>query len=247
MPIQRKRNVRRRRPTLRRRRMMRKTTRNVSDIASLSVSRTLVPGTTNQIYSFDDFKMSDFTRAVQVAIAYQRYRITGIKVTWKPEYDTYAPGPGAVKPYLYYMVDKSGSLPDNVTLEALKQSGARPKAFDEKPISVTFKPAVLTSTEATGGALIGNQYKIFPWLSTRRVPATPGSFVPSDVSHQGLKWYIDVGAGSPLNVNVDVELQFQFIKLMLPSITASASKGLVYAELDDSPDGVVGGAENNLS
>lgn len=247
MPIKRKSTVRpRRRVPLRRRRMMRKTTNNVSDIASLSVRRTLAPGSTNTMYSFDDFKLSDFSRGVQVAIAYQRYRITGVKVTWKPEYDTFAPGPGAVKPYLYYMVDKSGSLPDNVTLEALKQSGARPKAFDEKPISVTFKPAVLTSTEATGGALIGNQFKISPWLSTRRVPATPGSYVPSDVSHQGLKWYIDVGAGSPLNVNVDVELQIQFIKPMFPQLSQTAAKGLVYAIEDDSPDGVVGGAENAL-
>lgn len=238
MPVKRtmkKRAPRRRAPVRRRR-----TTNNVVDKASCSVVRTLAPGLTNTMYSFDNFQLADYSRAVQIAEGYQLYKMTGIKVTWKPEYDTFIAGGVTTKPFLYHMVDKSGSIPDNVTLEALKQAGARPRAFDEKPISVTFKPAVLNAVlNSVAGSTYGG-YRVSPLLSTNQNATTPGSFVPSAVAHQGLKWYIDT-AGSGLNIIMEVEIQFQFFKPLWATLASSPAKGLTYAVLNDSPDGVVGG------
>lgn len=239
MPI--KKTMRARRPAVRRRRPARRnTTKNVVDKASCSVVRTLAVGSTNTMYSFDNFQLKDFDRATLIAQGYQLYKMTGVKVTWKPEYDTYAAGLGATKPFLYHMVDKSGSIPDNITLEALKQAGARPRAFDEKPISVTFKPAVLNAVLNSVAASTYGGYRVSPLLSTNQNATTAGAWQPSAISHQGLKWYIDT-AGSALNVIMEVEVQFQFFKPLWQSIASAPAKGLTYAEINDSPDGVVGG------
>lgn len=224
----------------RRRVARRRTTNNVVDKASCSVVRTLAAGLTNTMYSFDNFQLKDFDRAVQIAQGYQLYKMTGIKVTWKPEYDTFAPGVGATKPFLYHMVDKAGSIPDNVTLEALKQAGARPRAFDEKPISVTFKPAVLNAVLNTVAASTYGGYRVSPLLSTNQNATSNLPFVASAIAHQGLKWYIDT-AGSGLNVIMEVEIQFQFFKPLWSGLASSPAKGLSYAVINDSPDGVVGG------
>jgi len=232
---------RRRAPTTRRPRARRNNTRNVADYAGCSVKRSLVDGNTNTMYSYDNFQLKDFDRAVQIAQAYQKYRMTGIRVTWKPEYDTFAPGGGgATKPFLYYMIDKSGSLPDNVTLESLKQAGARPIAFDENPISVTFKPAVLQATLNTVAGSTYGGYKVSPLLSTNQNATTAGAWQASAIAHQGIKWYMDT-AGSSLAVKIEVEVQFQFYKPIWTALGSAPSKGLTYAELNDSPDGIVGG------
>lgn len=234
--------MRRRRAVPRRRRAVRRnTTRNVADYAGCSVKRSVVNGTTNTIYSYDNFQLKDFDRAVQIAQGYQRYRMTGVRLTWKPEYDTYSAGVGtATKPYLYYIIDKSGSLPDNVTLEALKQAGARPIAFDEKPISIMFKPAVLNAVlNSVAGSTYGG-YRTSPLLSTNQNATTAGAWQASAVAHQGIKWYMDT-AGTALNVIIEVEVQFQFYKPIWTTLASTPAKGLVYAETNDSPDGIVGG------
>lgn len=241
MAIQKKTAPRRKMTRPRRRAPVRRNnTRNVVDKASCSVVRTLSPGVTNTMYSFDNFQLKDFDRAVQIAQGYQLYKMTGIKVTWKPEYDTYAAGLGATKPFLYHMVDKSGSIPDNITLEALKQAGARPRAFDEKPISVTFKPAVLNAVLNTVAASTYGGYRVSPLLSTNQNATSGLPFVASAIAHQGLKWYIDT-AGSGLNVIMEVEVQFQFFKPLWASLASAVPRGLSYATINDSPDGIVGG------
>jgi len=224
------------------RRVARKT--NVTDMASCSVVRSLADGRTNQMYSFDGIVLADYDRAVAIARNYQRYRITSVKVTWKPTFDTYSPATTNQKPNLYYMIDKNGSIPDNVTLEGLKQAGARPRAFDEKPISVTWKPAVLGESRINAGTPQASTYITSPWLSTAQNPTSPLAWNPSDVSHQGLKWYMEQGpAGSLSTFFMEIEVQFQFIKPLFPSLSATPSLGISYAVLDNSPDGIEGGAD----
>lgn len=220
----------------------RSTTRNVSEFASCSVTRSLEVVNNNTMYAFDGFILADFQRAVAIAENYQRYRITGVKVTWKPTFDTYSPATANQKPNLYYMIDKSGSIPDNVTLEGLKQCGARPRALDEKPLSVVFKPSVLGESRANAGIPQASNYIISPWLSTHDNPTAPGVWNPSRISHQGLKWYIEQ-VGAPQQFYVEVELQFQFMKPLFPTLAAVPARGLQYAVLDASPDGVEGGTD----
>lgn len=229
---------------------MRKSKTNVSDFASCSVVRTVDPTTTttNRTYSWDNFALQDYDRAVAIAKEYQHYRITGITVRLKPAYDTYSLGGGSVlqKPNLYYMIDKSGSIPDNFTLEALKQMGARPHSFDENPRSISWRPSVLTEDLNVAGAASATQYKVSPWLATNGNATNPGAWVPSTVAHQGLKWYIDQPGGST-TVYVEIELQFQFKKPLMPTLASTPATGLVYAQIDDSPDGIVGGNDQNPS
>lgn len=220
---------------------------NTPDFAMLSCQRTLVgapnPLSTNNMYSYTDFRLTDFPRAVQVAKAFQHFRVSGITLTWKPRYDTFsdALGLGRSKPNLYYMIDKSGSIPDNVTLEGLKAMGARPHAYDEKPIKVTWRPSVLEVNEATG-ANTASQYKVSPWLSTNLNVTAPGVWNASQVSHQGIKWYVEQNGGDTL-LDVEVELQFQFKKPLFPTLSAVPAGKLAYAVEDASPDGIEGGAD----
>lgn len=227
----------------RRRRVQRKTN-NVPDKASCSVVRSLDPNAfvANQMYSFDSFMLIDFRRAVSIASNYQRYRITGVKVTWKPVYDTYSAATPQQKPRLYYIIDRSGALPDNITLESLKQSGARPHNFDEKPISVTFKPSVLGEILNNNGAGSAASYKISPLLSTNGNATNPGLWQPSIVAHQGLKWYMEAG-GAAQTLQMEVELQFEFFKPIFTELAAAPAGKLLYAVADASPDGIEGGTD----
>jgi len=224
----------------------RKSKTNVSDFAGCSVKRTLALGNANQMYSFDTFNLQDYDRAVQIAQGYQHFRMTGIKLTLKPTFDTYTAtqGAGTWKPNLYYMIDKSGSIPDNVTLEALKQMGAKAHAFDEKPRTISWRPSVLTQDQSLGGGTASTQYKVSPWLNTNRNATNPGPWVPNDTNHLGIKWYVEQGAPQGYQFSVEVEVQFQFKKpLFVQLASAQPALGLVYAKLDSSPDGVEGGTD----
>jgi len=242
-------NYKKKAPRRMRRRRMNKTN-NVSEVASLSCARTMTivppnPGATvtNQMYAYSDFKLADFPRAVQVAGAYQHYRIKGIKLTLKPTFDTF--GPGLQKQYVYYMIDKADAIPTTVTVEGLKQMGARPKSLDEKAISIMWKPSVVMDAEV-GIAGTPSAYKVSPWLSTNANSGGPGFWTASRVSHKGLKWYVEAPGVAPegQTVYVEVELQFEFKKpLVQISPSATEARGGQYPDLDNSPDGVVGGTD----
>lgn len=218
------------------------TTRNVKEFASCSVTRTVAPAVTNQMYAYDGFALGDYYRAVQIAGAYQRYRMVGITVTWKPAYDTFSQATPLQKPNLYYIIDKNGAVPDNITLEALKAMGAKPVPFDEKPLRVTFKPATLAEELNLAGANSAAGYKVSPWLTTNGNATNVGAWAPSTVAHQGIKWYVEQ-AGGNTQINLDVEVQFEFCKPLLPTLAAVPALGLTYAKLDASPDGVEGGTD----
>jgi len=243
-----KKSAPRRRPVRRARKggVARKSKTNVSDFASRTVIRTLTPAQTNQNYSFTSFALQDFDAAVGIAKQYQHYRMTGITLRMKPAYDTYSQATLLQKPNLYYIIDKAGAIPDNFTLEALKQSGARPFAFDEKPRAITWRPSVLTEDLNIAGAASATQYKVSPWLSTNGNATNPGAWVPSAVAHQGIKWYIEQAGGNS-TVLLEVEIQFQFKKALYPLLSGTPSIGLTYATLDNSPDGVEGGSDGITS
>jgi len=229
-----------RKAPMRKRRMNRRN--NVKDKASLSVVRTFNAINTNATVVYDNIQLGDFQRAVQVAQAYQRFRMTGIKVTFKPAYDNYSQAGPLQKPNLYYIVDKSGSIPDNFTLEGLKQAGARPIALDEKPIHVSWKPAVLNETLNAAGAGSASGFKVSPLLATNGNATNPGPWIPSTVAHMGLKYFIEQ-AGGVSTVNVEVEVQFEFYKPIWPSLAAAPAVHMSYAAIDASPDGVEGGTD----
>lgn len=222
-------------------------------MASLSCARTLTPANANQMYSFDTFQLANFDRASSVAQSYQRFRMTGIKLTFKPVLDTYAISAGGViygKANLYYIIDKLGSIPDNVTLEALKQAGARCIALDEKPIHIRWRPSVLEENQATSGgpSFSGpSGYKTSPWLSTNQQNSNSGSWAANNTNHLGIKFYIEQAGNGGAQVAtpfpMDATCEFQFIKPVWGSLAQQPALGLTYATIDASPDGVEGGSD----
>lgn len=225
-------------------------TKNVAEYASLSEQRTLsVQGgfVNNTLYSLMNTTLSQFSRASTVAQGYQHYRIKYIALKVKPIWDAYmyTGTPGSVgKPRLYYMIDKAGAIPTNITLEGLKQMGARPHEFDENTRVIGWRPSVLTDVTTAGGVAPlaqGAQYKLSPWLNTSDVTVFQ-PWNPSTVDHLGVYWYVEapVQGGGNQPYFVDVEVQFEFKKPLIA--TAVGQFSAVPASLaihNASKDGIV--------
>lgn len=226
--------------------------KDVPDLASLSVKETIVaPGggtfQPNTLYNLLNTQLIDYARAVQVAQAYQHYRIKKIAVTFKPLYDTFMGAAGNMtKPNLYYLIDKSGAIPTNTTLEAMKSMGCKPKQLDEKNFTVSWRPSVLESAMFIGGAPgtgAPAKYKISPWLSTNANNSNPGLWVASGIDHLGLHWYMDQVISTGYAYTCEVEVQFQFKKPLLPLLSSVEGLPAQHAVKNNSPDGIVGGAD----
>jgi len=225
---------------------------NTPEYASCSVKQTLVPsGSTsfsaNTLYNKINTQLTDFTRANAIAQNYQHFRMSNIKITFLPTIDTVQSAGGVSKVFLYYMIDKSGSIATNSTLEALKQMGARPRALDEKPITVSWAPSVLNSvlTATPAGSSAPGMYKISPWLSTQNSVGNPGAFTGSVVDHLGLYWYaFTFNGGTTVQYNVEIEVQFQFKKPLLVATTSAYNAvPAVIPIADNSSDGIADGRD----
>lgn len=227
--------------------------KDVPELASLSVKRSLVASqgggqfAANTLYNQMDVQLLDYQRAVQVAGAYQHYRIKKVTMTFKPSSDTFIVGGQATKPRLYYMIDKSGAIPTNVSLEGLKAMGAKPKDLDENNVVVSWRPSVLEAslyTQAGGGvAVSGNKYEISPWITTTANVINAGAFIPSAVNHLGLYWYVDMSVAGGYQYSVEIEVQFQFKKPLTNLFSSIEAIPAQMAEFNDSPDGIVGGGD----
>ena len=232
--------------------------RNVSEYASLSETTTLKVGSqqtdpvTNTLYSLMNTSLSQFDRATQVAKAYQHYRIKYIQLKIKPSFDTYAVSntiPNS-KPNVYYMIDKAGAIPTNITLEGLKKMGAKPRALDEKPIVIGWKPSVLENVMTAGGGAPltqGARYKISPWLNTNANSVDIAVWNPSSVDHLGLYWYVEQNIANPGNqpYTIEYEVQFEFKKpLMATAVGEFHAVPVTLAIANASRDGIVGGVDD---
>lgn len=107
------------------------------------------------------FSLSALSRAPIVATCYQYYRITGIRMSIKPRYDTFeALGTNEV-PWLFRMIDKSGAFTNTTTVPQLEALGCRPIRFDDKIIKSSLTPSVVIAS--TAGVVIS---KTSPWIPT---------------------------------------------------------------------------------
>jgi len=246
MPYLRKKRTYRKKRVYRKRRSTRpRTTRNAAERASCSEVLTLQNGTVNTMYANRAFQLADFPRAAAIAANYASFKIAKISMKFKPLSDTYIPGVGAAGvPYHYHQLDKSGAMPSTTTLENLKQMGAKPKRFDDKTLTISWRPTVLTAdlTLAGVGAVAGSQYKVSPTLSTNANAGNPAAgWSPSVVDHLGLFWYVDQSNGTGNQYEVEVEVQFYFMRPLVKATGQVPASELAYAVKNESPDGIVGG------
>jgi len=229
---------------------------NVKEWASCSCKATLVPNgatsySVNTLYNKINTQLTDFQRANSIASNYQHYRMKNIAITFLPTVDTIGVAAGPSKVYFYYMIDKSGSIATNSTLEALKQMGARPRQLDEKPIVVSWAPTVLNNvlTATPAGTSAPGQYKTSPWLSTQNSVGNPGAFTGSVVDHLGLYWYAySLAGGQAVQYNVEIEVQFEFKKplLVLTSSSYNAIPSVIPIH-DNSSDGIADGRDRGTA
>lgn len=155
-----------------------------------------------------------FDRAQAVAAAYQQFRIKYVKLTFRPSADTYPAVPGNVIPQMYWMIDKTNSIPLNADANTFFSMGARPRRFDDHNLVFAYKPAALTSDYVAPGAVVASQLKISPWLSTNANSGNPAAgWAPSSVDHMGCVFYVTkINPADTITYTLDVEVVFEFRK-----------------------------------
>ena len=110
------------------------------------------------------------------------------------------------------MIDKSGSIPNNPSIAALKSMGAKPIRLDENIFKISWRPSVLVNTVDVGTTGPNSQYRISPWLSTNQNALGVGVFNPSSVDHLGLFFYLETTGASSLNYTVEATLDIEYKK-----------------------------------
>jgi hypothetical protein len=156
----------------------------------------------------------EYDRAQTVAQAYQEFRIKYIKFTFRPSADTFPAVAGNSIPTLYYMIDKTNSIPTGANAGTFFSLGCRPVRMDDKQVEIAWKPSVLVSTATAAGVAQASQYQERPWLSTNANAFNPGAaWAPSTVDHLGIVFYVTkINPADTLNYQLDIEVEFEFRK-----------------------------------
>lgn len=175
-----------------------------------------VPVPDGAVTFFRSTALSDlsFDRSQTVAQAYQQFRVKYIKLTFRPSADTFPAVPGNIIPQLYFMIDKSNSIPTNATADTFFSMGARPRRMDDKNLTYLWYPTALTADITAPGAVVASQLRTRPWLSTNANSGNPGAvWQPSNVDHLGCAFYVTkINPADTIQYTVDVEVVFQFRK-----------------------------------
>lgn len=184
----------------------------------------------NTSYSIYNVSLSSLTRARDVAKGYQFYRIKRITLVIKPTQDTFVQGGNSV-PYLYYMIDRVKQFAAGFTIDQLKAMGAKARRVDDKIITFSFTPSVLTETfDNTALANTAVQYKLAPWLPCKDTSQV-GVWNPNTTDHMGIVWRLQQVIGDATAYNLERHIEVEFKKPAIP--TAPASELDVPVDFDD--------------
>lgn len=193
------------------------------DYARVTCTHDLGYDSNGVVYKFSEFSLNGWTRAVAVAPSYQFFRITRIDMKFIPTADTYQAGATAGEiPNLIYMIDKADNLPPTTDVPTLLNMGAKPIRFDDKSITVSFKPAI--TYKATDEGVNPNNFgltRVSPWLATNNNNTSDTlTWTPSSVDHHGIAYCV-TGGVSGQNYKVMVTAHFEFKKpLWEPAVEA---------------------------
>lgn len=191
---------------------------------STGTFNTGLKGTTFPAYRNTDLSLSTFNRAQIVGACYQQFRIKYLELSIVPDFDTFIVGGAGAqgKPFFYYILDKGNSINFNTTNQAIKSMGAKPIALDEKTIKIRWRPGVVLANEiaTASGTVSAQQYMTSPWLPTDAA-TTISTYNPSQVCHQGIKFFAENVAGS-MTYSATLTAHFEFKKPSLPSVPLDA-------------------------
>lgn len=188
----------------------------VPEWASLTETREMGVLDSNTMYQSYNVALSQFPRARTVAQGYQQYRIKRIAYKISPLLDTFQSGSNTSIPYLYYMVDRTKNLLAANTVDVLQKVGAKPRRVDDKIITFSYTPSVLTGTldvNPPSGQTQTNftQYKVGPWLNTRD-SEIDSIWNPDTTDHQGIKWIVESSTGTSIGYKMEMIVEFEFKK-----------------------------------
>jgi len=150
------------------------------------------------------FEIPGITGDKPIAICEQfgLYRIAKVVHKFTPFFDTYtsaAPGPAASVPNLLWKMNRYADKPPGFVAEDLRNLGAKPIRFDDKTLTVSYRPNILLAN-ATAGSVSGSM-KMSPWINTDTLPDSPG-FLPSTTNHYGHFYVVEGGITGTIPPNV---------------------------------------------
>lgn len=213
--VNRRRRVAKKRMAPRKKFVIRRAPRYTTNTASVKEAYQVV-AVDGAVTFFRNIQLADiiYDRSQAVAQAYQQYRIKYVKMTFRPSADTFAPVPGNIIPQLYWMIDKTNSIPLNATADTFFSMGARPKRMDDKNKVFAFKPSALVADYSAAGVTTASQLKISPWLSTNANSGNPAAaWAPSSVDHLGCAFYVTkINPADTIQYAIDIEVVFEFRK-----------------------------------
>jgi len=180
---------------------------------------------TNTAYRLQAMSLNDASqRVLDIAKGYQQYRLKKITMIFKPKFDTFAAGGASSIPEFHYIIDKLNSFGAGTNLQAMRDAGAKPIRFDDKNITISWRPSVLTET--LGQANPGSQYKLSPWLSVNASAGTNNPFAYSSIDHYGLVWQVNVLASPGYgDLQAEFMLDWEFRKPLTQSAPAVLIEG----------------------
>lgn len=194
------------------------------EFATAKQTLQLPDDTGNTVYTLDQIRLAQFDRMVQIARNYQYFRITKVDMKFKPFADTFAPGTGGAVvgqsvPYLYTLINK-GNVLNTSSFNALRDAGAKPRRFDDRTLSVSWKPAVLLGAQDYSSVItpISNTVfatkKLSPWLATNiNAGLRSATWVASTVDHNGILYGVQQDLAGPtgqLTYGSEITVYFEF-------------------------------------
>lgn len=212
----------RKRPTTNSSRSMTKD--NFAAASSIAIADRLL--NTNTAYNFTYQLQNAPSRVINIAKAYQEFKIDYVEVRFKPLYDTYtteAATPGITVPQLYHQIIKDPSVADMVDISQFKANGLNAMSLAKDGNMVwRYKPAVAISAQGSTGndpAII----RTSPWMNTEDTTSTPTTPVFNQTTHYGSCLWVNSTITTPFAVaNIEVEVHYKFRKPRSDSVTPSA-------------------------
>jgi len=179
----------------------------------------------NSIYKAYNISLASADRAIQVANAYQEFRIKYVEMRFKPSVNMYQglPTNNGSLPYLHFLIDKTGTMNQGgLNFNILRDAGVKAFNFTREKI-VRFKPACVLSTTDAQGIVNTNKFQkpmVSPWLATNANGANSGQtgFSPNSTDHFGIVWGVQqetqIGSSPPyiMSYDVDITIVYEFRK-----------------------------------
>lgn len=200
----------------RRRMVRRRRTLSQPEWASMKETHQFAVLPANTAYFDYANSLARFQRASEIGKNYREFRITKLEFQFMPTIDTFTQTDYATTtskvPYLYAMVDKTGTFRDFQNAEDLEQAGCKPRRLDDHTLRINMKPAVLSyAHDRDNNSNLWAQPRISPWLSCDKFndTGTATTYVASSIDHLGLAWIVDAPPEVKYEVRVTAHFQFR--------------------------------------